>query len=162
MKPIKLPEQDYLNSLFKYDFDQGTIHWLPQVGKRCNNAKQQAGCYTTKGYRVVRIDRRLYKEHRIIWVMNNGLIPNDYDVDHIDRNTSNNKLNNLRLVSRSLNHINKDSKGVTYCNSRNKWVAQLTFQGKNILNKRFDSYEEALNVYQLTKDKLFTDNIKLF
>jgi len=161
MKPIKLPEQNYLNSLFSYDSDQGIIHWLPQSGKRCNNVKQQAGCCTTKGYRVVRIDGRLYKEHRIIWVMNNGLIPNHYDIDHIDRNTSNNKLNNLRLVNRSLNHINKDSKGVTYCNSRNKWVAQLTFQGKKILHKRFDSYEEALNVYQSTKDKLFADNIKI-
>ena len=162
MNPIKLPEQEYLNSLLRYDFNQGTIHWLPQPGKRCNNAKQQAGCYTTKGYRVVRIDGRLYKEHRIIWVMNNGLIPNNCDVDHVDRNTSNNKLDNLRLVSRSLNNLNKDVKGVTYCKSRNKWIAQLRFQGKSILHKRFDSYEEALSVYQLTKDKLFADNIKLF
>ena len=59
MKPIKLPEQEYLNSLLKYNPDQGTIHWLPQLGKRCNNVKQQAGSYTTKGYRVVRIDGRL-------------------------------------------------------------------------------------------------------
>lgn len=158
MKPIKLPEQDYLNFLFKYDHDQGTIHWLPQIGKRCNNVREQAGCYTTKGYRVVRIDGRLYKEHRIIWVMNNGSIPNDYDIDHIDRNTANNRLNNLRLVNRSLNHLNKDSKGVTYDKTRNKWKAQLTFQGKQIINKRFDSYEEALIVYQSAKAKLFSEH----
>ena len=158
MKQIPLPEQNYLNTILKYDNTNGTLHWKPQPGKRCNNVKAQAGSYTTKGYRVVRIDGCLYKEHRVIWVMNNGPIPDGLDVDHIDRNTSNNKLNNLRLASRSLNLINKNSKGVTYDKSRNKWKAQLTFRGKQVLNKRFDSYEEALSVYEITKEHLFLEH----
>ena len=155
MKPIIIPDQEYLNTLFKYDPEQGILHWIPQLGKRCNNTRPRAGCYTTKGYRIIRIDGRLYKEHRIIWVMHNGSIPDGLDIDHIDRNTSNNKLENLRLVTRSINHLNKNSKGVTYDKTRNKWKAQLTLNGKQVLNKRFDSYEEALSTYQEVKLKLF-------
>jgi len=154
MKPLTLPDQEYLNTLFRYDFEQGTLHWIPQPGKRCNNTRQTAGCYTTKGYRIVRIDGCLYKEHRIIWVMHNGPIPDGLDIDHIDRDTTNNKLENLRLATRSINNLNKNSKGVTYDKTRKKWKAQLTINGKQVLNKRFDSYEEALSVYQEVKLKI--------
>jgi hypothetical protein len=160
MKPIILPEQDYLNSLLYYDKEQGTLHWLPQQGKRCNNTKTRAGSFATRGYRIIRIDGRLYQEHRIIWVMHNGLISSNLDIDHIDRNPSNNKLENLRLATRSLNNINKNSKGVCYDKARNKWRAQLTINGKCILNKRFNSYEEALVNYKEVKDKTI-ENIKI-
>lgn len=155
MKSITLPDQEYLNTLLRYDPEHGTLHWIPQLGKRCNNTRLRAGCYTTKGYRIIRIDDRLYKEHRVIWAMHNGPIPDGLDIDHVDRNTGNNKLENLRLVTRSVNHLNKNSKGVTYDKLRHKWKAQLTFNGKQVLNKRFDSYEEALSVYQEVKLKLF-------
>ncbi len=160
MKPIILPEQDYLNSLLYYDNEEGTLHWLPQKGKRCNNTKARAGCFTTKGYRIIRIDDKLYKEHRIIWVMHNGLISGNLDIDHIDRNPGNNKLENLRLATRSLNNINKNCKGVSYDKVRNKWTAQLTINGKRILHKRFNSYEEALVNYKQAKDKAI-ENIKI-
>jgi hypothetical protein len=163
MKANLLPDQKYLNVLFKYDSEQGTLHWLPQPGKRCNSVRSRAGCFSTKGYRVIRIDNCLYKEHRIIWVMNNGPIPDGFVVDHIDRNPSNNKLDNLRLVSSSVNNINKCSKGVSYDKARDKWKAQLVFEGKQVLNKRFDSYEEATEAYAKAKLNLFSDiNIKLF
>jgi len=163
MKASTLPDQSYLNKLFKYDLEQGTLHWLPQPGTRCNNVRSRAGCFSTKGYRVIRIDNCLYKEHRIIWVMNNGPISDGLVVDHIDRNPSNNKLGNLRLVSSSVNNINKLSKGVSYDKARNKWKAQLTFEGKQVLNKRFNSYEEAVNAYATAKLNLFSDvNIQLF
>ncbi len=95
--------------------------------------------------------------------MNNGPIPDGFVVDHIDRNPSNNKLDNLRLVSSSVNNINKCSKGVSYDKARDKWKAQLVFEGKQVLNKRFDSYEEATEAYAKAKLNLFSDiNIKLF
>jgi hypothetical protein len=95
--------------------------------------------------------------------MNNGPIPDGLVVDHIDRNPSNNKLGNLRLVSSSVNNINKLSKGVSYDKARDKWKAQLTFKGKQVLNKRFNSYEEAVNAYAMAKLNLFSDvNIQLF
>ena len=103
MKPIALPSQEYLNSLFEYNVQQGSLHWKPRPGKKCNHTKSRAGCYTTKGYRIVRIDGRLYKEHRVIWVMHNGPIPDDFDIDHIDYNKDNNRIDNLQCISRQAN-----------------------------------------------------------
>jgi hypothetical protein len=155
MKKIIIPDQEYLNSLLIYKDKFGSLHWKSQPGKRCNNTKDRAGCYNSKDYRVIRIDSKLYHEHRIIWVMQNGSIPEGYDIDHIDRNKVNNRINNLRLLNRSLNIINQNSKGVSYDKDRNKWKAQLTYKGKQIINKRFNTEEEALFAYQEAKNILF-------
>jgi hypothetical protein len=43
---------------------------------------------------------------RIIWTLLNGEIPEDYDIDHIDQNGLNNKIENLRCVPKSINSRN--------------------------------------------------------
>lgn len=103
MKPIKLPDQDYLLTILRYDPLTGYLHWLPRAGVKCNHTKARAGCNASKGYRVIRIDGKLYKEHRIIWVMFHGTIQDDFDVDHIDHNKSNNCIQNLQCISRQAN-----------------------------------------------------------
>ena len=49
--------------------------------------------------------------HRYIWTEANGAIPNGYDVDHIDFNPSNNKIENLQLVSRQQHRDRRQQKG---------------------------------------------------
>lgn len=46
--------------------------------------------------------------HIIIWNMFYGEIPEGMFVDHFDRDRTNNKINNLRLVTRSQNNSNKN------------------------------------------------------
>jgi hypothetical protein len=41
--------------------------------------------------------------HRLVWVAFNGVIPEGYEVDHKDRDRSNNDLSNLQLLTRSDN-----------------------------------------------------------
>lgn len=67
-----------------------------------------AGCLNTIGYRVVRIRYKLYLVHRLVA---ETFIPNPEnkpEVDHIDRNRSNNSLKNLRWVFRIVNQRNRD------------------------------------------------------
>jgi hypothetical protein len=63
--------------------------------------KTSAGYFTVmvKGYRTV--------AHRVIWEMFNGSIPQDTFVDHIDGNKGNNKIENLRLATHSINCRNR-------------------------------------------------------
>lgn len=59
--------------------------------------------------------------------------PADYVIDHADRNKLNNARTNLRFVSQQFNAWNiaiKEGcfKGVSFCNTRNKWVASFCGQ----------------------------------
>ena len=60
--------------------------------------------------------RKSYKIHQLIWFAHNGLYDTrKYDLDHIDRNKTNNNINNLRLASKSLNSINiSQMKGIPF------------------------------------------------
>lgn len=48
-----------------------------------------------------------YLIHRIIWIMSNGFIENENDIDHIDGDGLNNKIDNLRCVPKTINSRNK-------------------------------------------------------
>ncbi len=72
------------------------------------------------------------------------------EVDHIDRNPKNNKLENLRLVTRQQNSINKLDhalKGVHYRKDRNKFSAQIKVNGIKTHLGNFDTAEEARAAY---------------
>ena len=52
--------------------------------------------------------RKYYLIHQLVWYAHNGLYDTSkYDIDHIDHCRTNNNINNLRLVNRSTNNINK-------------------------------------------------------
>jgi hypothetical protein len=50
---------------------------------------------------------KYYLTYRIVWELFNGKIPPKMTVDHIDRDCSNNKIENLRLTSLAVNTRNR-------------------------------------------------------
>ncbi|MEA1855604.1 hypothetical protein MKX67_18415 [Cytobacillus sp. FSL W7-1323] len=64
--------------------------------------------------------------------------PTDRFVDHVDRNTLNNKRNNLRIVTLSENNQNtrvqknntSGARGVTWDKDKKKWRATVKYRGK--------------------------------
>lgn len=88
---------------------------------------------------------KLYLAHRVIWNIFNGEIPDGMIIDHIDKNSLNNNINNLRLISQADNNRNaslrKDNStgvaGVQYMTSpdgyeyyRAVWSEGLTKKSK--------------------------------
>jgi len=73
------------------------------------------------------------------------------EIDHIDGNGLNNRINNLRDVSRSINAKNisrlknntSGRVGVTWDKERSKWSAQSKKNGKCVHLGRFDLLEDA-------------------
>ena len=93
--------------------------------------------------------------HRLLWQMFVGPIPDDKQIDHIDRDRSNCKLENLRLASRSQNaqnskgcRLNKTGyRGVTKV-ARNSYEVRIrTSGGKRIRVGVFNTKEEAAIAY---------------
>jgi hypothetical protein len=66
-----------------------------------------AFCTTNRYYKIGHLGER-FQCHRVVWYLNNGDIPSGMVVDHIDGNTSNNKIDNLRIVSTSVNSRNRN------------------------------------------------------
>lgn len=151
-----------LDELFDYNEDTGIVIW-----KKSRSPRIKIGTpvkYVNKfGYIQVRLEGKLWMLHRLIWLMQIGDFPKG-EIDHIDGNRSNNSWNNLRDVSKSQNMQNrrgpdKDSKtgvlGVTFDRQRNKYRAQLTINGIKVLNKIFNTPEEAGNAYKQAKENYY-------
>ena len=89
-----------------FEYRDGELYWIHN-GKR-------AGTVSVHGYRVVTINRKKHMAHRLIWEMHNGPIPDDMEIDHINRNKVDNRIENLRVVTRAMNERNKQARGVYY------------------------------------------------
>jgi hypothetical protein len=104
----------------------------------------RAGFLRKDGYRVINVSKPKkcqMLEHRAVWLMTHGYLPTE--LDHIDRNKSNNALSNLHEVTRAENNRNKVSnKGIK--KSCKKWTAEMRCQGKYYYLGRFDTQEEAM------------------
>lgn len=59
-----------------------------------------------QGYYVIRYKGKPFTVHRIIWELMRGPIPPTYCIDHINGDTHDNHLENLRCVPRQLNQKN--------------------------------------------------------
>lgn len=81
-------------------FEDGTILNKDGSAKKLN--------ISPKGYLKSNFyyNRRLncHLAHTFIWRAFNGDIPKGYEVDHIDNDRTNNKLNNLQLLTKSQNN----------------------------------------------------------
>ena len=64
------------------------------------------GQYISGGYWKVTLNGKVYGIHRLLWEAANGPVPDGYVVDHIDRNTLNNSLDNLRAIPKGANRAN--------------------------------------------------------
>lgn len=86
--------------------EDGCIY-LPQSGR--NPAHWTFGSNHSRGYLQVYIARNHYLVHRLVAETFLGEIPKGHEVDHIDRNRSNNALDNLRIVTSHENRVNTNA-----------------------------------------------------
>ena len=128
------------------------IYYKKKYGKN-SNGYLQLGLHNNKSYKN-------YLVHRIIGYAYLGLdLENKkHQIDHIDRDTTNNNLSNLRIVTNQENNFNKDSKGYYFVKSRNKWGAYIKLNGimKNL--GHFDTEQEAIIARHKAKEKYYIIN----
>jgi len=154
--------QDYVKSLF--DYNQITGDLIRKI-KTSNNVKigDIAGSLNKyNGYYCVKVGGKAYKKHRIICLWHHGYLP-DY-IDHIDRDRSNNRIENLREVTNRENtqncNIRKSSTsgvaGVHFDKFRNAWRACISIEGKRTYIGTFKTLEEATKVRKDAELRYYT------
>lgn len=127
------------NEVFLYNPLSGELRWKLDRGTR-GKSGSLAGYVSEEGYLRVKVGRKTYTAHCIIW---NMLHPDDlltagFEVDHIDHNRLNNKASNLRKVNKQGNQRNasrrKDNTtgitGVHWFRQTNRWTAQIFLNGR--------------------------------
>ena len=94
--------QKELKDLLHYDPETGVFTWLKSGKGRKANGETRG---LTNGYFTIRINWRQYKAHRLAWLYVYGVWPKG-QIDHINHNTTDNRIANLREVTNQENHRN--------------------------------------------------------
>ena len=151
---------------------QELLHYDPETGiftNRTTRGRFRAGSTTgslhPRGYLAIRIDRKSYLAHRLAWMYTTGEWPSA-DTDHINGVRTDNRLVNLRAVSRKQNSENRGKnsnntsgyKGVSWAKREKKWQANIKHYENCFFLGYFDNIENAREAYLAANAQLFTHN----
>lgn len=145
-----------VRSLFHYDASAGRLVWARKISPFSSvPVGRVAGTLVPVcGYRAIRIDKRGYYEHRLIWFWHHGKWP-DGEIDHVNGVKTDNRIENLRVASREQNQQNTKlfatnrtgAKGVAFISSRNRYRASIGYQRKRVILGEFKTIDEARAAY---------------
>ena len=128
----------------------------------CNDVKPN-----NKGYINIGINKKLYKLHRLVYKYHNEEwditdTSKNNQIDHININPLDNRIENLRVTTHSKNQRNKNKKkncsskyiGVSWHKQNSKWEARIQINGKSKYLGSFDNEEQAYLAYKKKYDEL--------
>ena len=143
------------DELSKHFFIKDGVIWK-KLNNRGNPNPVKIKGALNKGYLWIRstlTNGKFIGYHRALWILTHGDIPDGMVVDHINRNTLDNSIDNLRLVTRSQNSMNAKGKaGAKYSKNvyedfswkgTKKYRAQVMFDGKVVRVGGYDTIEQA-------------------
>ena len=147
--------QQELKELFSYDHEIGVF--IRKVATT-NSVKvgDIAGGLNQRGYVVIWTNGRSYLAHRLAWLYVYGKFP-ELNIDHINHDITDNRINNLREATQLQNVWNskiKSSsstgiKGITKDKRRcNTFYARCRVNGKIKFLGGFDTKEKAGKAYE--------------
>ena len=149
------PSLDLVLALVRYEPETGDFYWLPRKNVRrtwnTRYAGKRAGMTRKDGYRSLLLGKRAsYYIHRLVWLCETGEWPTQ-EIDHINRNPSDNRFCNLRLADHADNLANRGKqknntsgyKWVSWCPEKGMWEAKLARRGVRFFVGYFDDPAEA-------------------
>jgi hypothetical protein len=115
-----------------------------------------AGSKTVEGYWQIKLGYSVYRAHRLAWYIVNSAWPEN-EIDHINGDRSDNRIDNLRVVDRAGNSQNRRKAmknnfssgllGVSWHKQHKKWKAAIMVNKKNRFLGYFDDANKAHAVY---------------
>lgn len=131
-----------------FEYVNGNLVWKKHRTRKLTG--KNVGYIQTNGYTRVNLKTGIYYLHRLIFLYHYGRWPVN-QIDHIDGNPKNNRIENLREATNSQNNHNKGKprsntsgyKGVSYCKAAKKWEAYITIDTKRKYLGLFECPKEA-------------------
>jgi len=120
--------------------------------KNVNNCKM--------GYRQVGFNYKTMYYHHIVWILyNKKLVPEGLEIDHINRNKIDNRIQNLRAISHMDNMLNRKFPligeyplGCLFDKKRNAYFSRIKINGDNIYLMYSKNLEEVENAYKIANE----------
>jgi len=151
--------QERLKEVLHYEDLTGVFSWMRGGRGRYMRPGRPAGGVGKDGYVYIGIDGQQYFAHRLAWLWVHGHWP-EFEVDHRNGRKDDNRIANLRDVTRSVNAQNlrearSDSAsgvlGVSWNEAAQKWVASIVVDGRQRLVARSVDQGEAAAAYLAAK-----------
>jgi hypothetical protein len=113
-----------------------------------------AGTIDREGYRRIKINGKKYAEHRLVYELHHGAIEDGLEIDHINGRRDDNRIANLRAVTKQLNcqnrkrpNLNNESGTLgVYLRESSKWRATAICPntGRKIILGEYSTKQEAV------------------
>jgi hypothetical protein len=128
--------------------EDGVAYWRESPGPSAA-VGSRAGNIKPRGYVSIGFRGQYFQLHRLVFLARHGHLP--AEIDHIDGNPANNRVENLRPVTRTQNLWNSRRrnantsgvKNVSWCARDRRWIVQLRSGGRLAYVARFSSLDEA-------------------
>lgn len=139
-----------LRENLRYDPETGLLWWLKRGPNR--NVNSPAG-HLHKKYLRITLNYKRVMAHVVAWLLHYGELPKR-GIDHENRNGHDNRICNLRDVTRSVNCKNRKRRsdnssgvnGVHWNSKLNKWQVAIGINGVQTYLGVYERMEDAIRV----------------
>lgn len=162
-----LPPVELLHKILRYEHATGKLFWrhrpvemfrdgkfyAERVAAAWNSRFAEKEAFTARvdGYPCGRFSGSTYRAHRVIWAMCKGSDPT-LDIDHVNGDRADNRIENLRDVSNHENTRNRKRRldntsgvvGVIWRTKTQTWQAKIGVAGRTLHLGYFDSFDDAV------------------
>jgi hypothetical protein len=133
-----------------FEYRDGLLYWkkVTHPNKQYMTDKPAGSIHKT-GYRHITWKNKVYKTHRLIFMLHHGYLPPE--IDHINGDRQDNRIENLRPANRSENQCNRFAlanntsgyPGVSWHKKSKAWCVRVMKNGRTVVQQYFKDLELA-------------------
>lgn len=151
----KYPSTKELREVF--DYVDGSLYWKIKPNRNIPIGRK-LGRSCSNGYLRGTYKKQTYLIHRLVWVWHGQELKENMEIDHINFDRTDNRIENLRQLTRAEHDLHKRGKYVIYHKPMKKWQA-YTKQTATVKSKvigYYDTEKEALEAVRKFNERRHT------